>query len=542
MDRRDLPRADWARSPAPGRGGLEHVALGQTRFMTPGVAPDPRGIVLGRYGLLVFPTLEGVVSWLRLYSAESPLDELLSGLEITQARTPLGSREMAVRIPAISSYVLDRAARCALLVGGATYTGTAKHYVKYRDDRSPYGYDAADLTPLPPDATFMVHGEDFTQIYARERDLPLDRLLFRLSRRRIPGGDRLRPDERRELFLVVAHGLGEGVIRYLWRNRVSGRVGLVSPERKSAFDEPGRTRSHLLFRVQELPGRILDLFLATPGIDVFRPLSDNVAVEVGYAHPIDLASCQSLFEATRFYLFWGADDRVDTVAAPLELSAIEHLTRLEITLDHPAVGDTLKLAALDAVGVPIELAPSLTPSRRVVGSLIPLTQAQWLKRLVYFLPQTSLRGHRVALTDRGLLVVASPDVDVIPLGTPLAEITPGLLVPLGFDLVPRVAPDVLARNLGHGAGMFTVFPPTGSPFQIGDAALVPLERRALAKIEIGTVEVMDARAEVAGEPSVTNDPVGRFALWGYRTPARDTQAGVPQLPPGRRGQSGRQGD
>ena len=56
---------------------LEHVAHGQARFMTPGVAPDPRGIVLGRYLLLVFPTLEGVVSWLRLYSHESSLDELV---------------------------------------------------------------------------------------------------------------------------------------------------------------------------------------------------------------------------------------------------------------------------------------------------------------------------------------------------------------------------------------------------------------------------------------------------------------------------------
>jgi hypothetical protein len=520
MDRRDVPGPDWARSPAPGRGGLEQVALGQTRFMTPGVAPDPRGILLGRFGLLVFPTLEGVVSWLRLYSAESPLDELLSSLEIAQVRTPLGSREMAVRIPAISSYVLDRAARCAQLVGGATYTGTAKHFVKYRDDRSPYGYDAADLTPLPPDAALMVHGEDFTQIYARERDLPVDRLLFRLSRRRIAGGDKLRPDERRELFLVVARGLGEGVIRYLWRNRVAGRVGLVSPEGRSAFDEPGRALARLLFRVQDLPARILDLFLATPGIDVFRPVSENVVVEVGYAHPIDLASCQSLFEQTRFYIFWGRADRVDTVAAPLELSAIEHLTRLDIQLEQPAIGDTLKIAALDAVGVPIELAPSLTPSRRVVGSLIPIEQAQWLKRLVYFLPQTSLRGHRVALTDRGILVVASPDVDVIPLGTPLAEVAPGLLVPLGLDLVPRVAPDVLARNLGHGAGLFTVFPTTGAAFQIGDAALVPLERRALAKIELGTAEVMDARAQPPGDPAVINEPVGRFALWGFRAPSQ----------------------
>src|SRR5262245_11349286 len=121
---------------------LEHVAQGQTRFLTPGVAPDPRGVLLGRYCLLTFPTLEGVVSWFRLYSSEASLDELLAGLEITRVRTPLQSREMVIRVPAVSSYACDRAARLTRLVGGSVYTGTTKHFVKYRDDRSPYGYDA----------------------------------------------------------------------------------------------------------------------------------------------------------------------------------------------------------------------------------------------------------------------------------------------------------------------------------------------------------------------------------------------------------------
>ena len=42
---------------------LEHVAQGQMRFFTPGVAPDPRGILLGRFCLMTFPTLEGAVKW-----------------------------------------------------------------------------------------------------------------------------------------------------------------------------------------------------------------------------------------------------------------------------------------------------------------------------------------------------------------------------------------------------------------------------------------------------------------------------------------------
>jgi hypothetical protein len=498
---------------------LEHVALGQSRFMTPGVAPDPRGVLLGRYGVLVFPTLEGVVAWFRLYSSESSLDELLPGMLILQMRTPLQSREMVVRIPATSSYAMDRAARCAHLVGGSAYTGTGKHFVKYRDERSPYGYDATEIKALPAGSDLMLHGDDFTQTYAREGELAFDNLLFRLSLRRQPGADRLADDERNELVLVIARGLGEGVVRYLWRNRVDAEVGLVRPRGKSAFDDLGRRKSYLLARVHELPARILDLFLATPGIDVFRPVASNVAVHVGYSHVIDLGSCTSVFEQQGFYVFWGGqDDRVDVVDGPLELSGIEHLTSIDIDLETPDGQQEAELEQVEAVGVRVELSPSLNPLRHVVGTLIPNERADWIKRLVFMLPPSSLRGHRVAVTDRGILLVATSDTDIVPLGQLLSEIAPGLLVPIGMELVPRVAPDVLARSLGHGAGVYTVFPHDGQPFQVSESAFAPLERRALAKIEVTRAESIDMTVAALGDPSVVNDPVGRFALWGFSTP------------------------
>src|SRR5690242_13587903 len=297
---------------------LEHVAQGQTRFFTPGVAPDPRGILLGRFCLMTFPTLEGAVSWLRLYSSEASLDELMASLTIVKAKTALGSREIVVQIPAITSYAADRAARLARLVGGAIYTGTAKHFVKYRDDRSPYGYDAVDIGALPAQAEFMVHGDEFAQAYAREGELPFERLLFRLSVRKVPGGDRLSPEDRGELYLAVAHGLADGIIRYLWRNRVEAHAGLFSPRAQSAFEDQARERAYMLIRARSLPERILALFLGTPGIDVFRPVGGSAAVAVGYEHPIDLASCASVFPAGTFHLFWPGD-RVDVLPGPLEL-------------------------------------------------------------------------------------------------------------------------------------------------------------------------------------------------------------------------------
>lgn len=515
---------------------LEHVALGQSRFMTPGVAPDPRGVLLGRYGLLVFATLEGVVSWLRLYSAESSLDELLPGMEIVQARTPLQGREMLVRIPAGSSYTMDRAGRCARLAGGLIYTGTSKHFVKYRDDRSPYGYDAVEIHALPQGVDLMIHDEDFTQAYRKEGQLSFENLMFRLSLRRVPGGEKLGADDRAELVLVVARGLGEGVIRYLWRNRVPAEVALVKPRGHSAFGDPGRDTSYLLMRVRNLPERILDLFVATPGIDVFRLAAPRVVVQVGFTHVIDLGSCASLFDEKKFYVFWGrapheghpgrtdarVDVRVDVIDGPLELSSAENLTRIRLDFEHPREHNELDVTAAGEVGVTIQLTPSMAPPRHVIATLIPLEQGPLLKKLVYFLPQSTLRGHRVAITDRGILLISAENIDVVPLGQLLSELAPGLLVPLGMDLVPRVSPDVLARALGHGAGLLTVFPHQGAPFQISESALRPLERRALAKIEVERAALMDTRLEPQGDPQVVNEPVGRFALWGYPAPPKST--------------------
>ena len=506
---------------------LEHVAHGQSRFMTPGVAPDPRGVVLGRYLVIVFPTLEGVVSWLRLYSHEASLDEVVAGLEILRVRTPLMSREMILKILAISSYAGDRAARLARLVGGSIYTGTSKHFVKYRDDRSPYGYDAVEISALPQGAELVVHGDDFVQSYAREGELQLSRLLFRLSLRRVPGANRLGPEDRAELILAIARGLGDGVIRYLWRNKCDGEVGLVTPKNRGAADTASELRgdpSYLLMRVRNLPERILELFLGTPGIDVFRPLSANVAVAVGWAHPVELTSVASLLPDDTFHVFWPGD-RVDLLAGPLELSRLADLTRIDLELEPVREPRQGNVAAPDAVGVALRLAPAAGLARRVTATLVPLAQTAHFKRLVYLLPPPALRGLRVAVTDRGIVVVASQDLDVIPLGALLTELAPGILVPIGLEVVPRVSPEVLAGALGHGSGVLTVFTADGPPFQLPEAKLATLERRTVAKLDAEVVEVQDVALAAPGDPTVVNDPLGRFALWGFPEPEQKQLGG-----------------
>jgi hypothetical protein len=505
---------------------LERVTVGQTRFAMPGVAPDTRGIAIGKYGLCLFPTLEGVVGWLRLYADEDSLDEILPAAKLARLGTPLGGRAFGLTIPAGSSYVLDRAARCAKLAGGQTFTGTARHFVKYRDERSPYGYDVVDLGAGGQSGELVLHGDESSGGYHPAGDLDIAGIILRLSLRRVPGGERLDAEGRSRLLLTVAPGLSQGLIRYLVRNRVDAEVAQVTREKKSAFARPGESDGYMLIRTQDLPERLLAGLMGVPGVSILRPILEHVAVQVGWAHPIQLGSCASLFDRHRLHLFWGEPDQLDQLAGPFVFSQADRLLPLALPGDRAERRAEARAvpAEPDPVGIPVKLVPTLAPPRRVVATLVGWEEAARLKKLIYALPPVLLRGHQVAATERGLLLVCQPSVDVVPLGTLMCEAAPGLLIPLGMDLVPRVATDVLAAALSHqlGApvggqtGRITVFPHQGSPFFVPTTALAPLERRAVAEIPIPespgvpvSVAPTDSKVEIA------NDPVGRFALWGY---------------------------
>src|SRR5687768_10833837 len=97
---------------------LERAALHQTRFRTPGVAPDARGVVLGQKALILFSSLERLVSFLRGYGDDGSLDELLPSMQIRTVITPLRAREVLLSVQAESSYRMDRIAGIAKLAQG----------------------------------------------------------------------------------------------------------------------------------------------------------------------------------------------------------------------------------------------------------------------------------------------------------------------------------------------------------------------------------------------------------------------------------------
>jgi hypothetical protein len=508
---------------------LEPVTLNQTRFNAPGIAADSRGVALGKQGAVLFVSFDALVNWFRVLADEVGLDDLLPSLAVSEVRTPLDSLSYLVTFHADSSYLLDRAARLAALLGGATFTGSGKHFVKYRDPAAPLGYDIDAAFTEPADV--VVYGQSFTQPLRRARALSFDQLIFRLSPRRALVGPAGRPDDGAPLWLAVSPGLAPALLSYLSHNRVPCAATGVEPEgADSAFAErrPAAAR-YLLLRVARLPERIRALCAALPGVTVYRAVTDNVAIEDGYSHPINLAACKSVFRADRFYLFAGAarpGRAVDVVALPPEGGGLplvdgEKLVSLGFDLGAPEAPalPVSRASAPPPIAVTLRLVPSVRAPRRVTGAWLGWEHSAALQRLVFALPPTLLSGCRVAALVDGLLVLAAGSLDVIPLGEPLCELAPSVLAPLGHELIPRLDPALLADRVGGTAGRVVVFRRGAeAPIAVEEGLFEPLGRRMVGRLEVEPRSRAERSAPPVPERATTvhNDSAGLFPLWGYR--------------------------
>jgi len=289
------------------------------------VSPDARGVVLGHRGVVLFPSLDRLVAFLRAYGDEGSLDELIPSLEIRRLVTPLKTREIALSIQAESSYRMDRVAGVAKLAGGLVFTGTSRHFVKYRDAASPLGYDVQQLLDEPAD--LILYHDTFRQAYSYERELAFRDLVVKLTPHRVPPGTRELPSR---LFATAEPGLGAPLVSYLFRWQISARAALAEWPSRSAFEDAPRRL--YVFDLTDVPPRVVDLMASLPGVRVFEPLGPTYAVELGYRHPIALESCASLFDDHTLHLFRG-DGEVELVQPLPPFAPVRSLVRANVSVE-----------------------------------------------------------------------------------------------------------------------------------------------------------------------------------------------------------------
>ena len=499
---------------------LQRIALGQARFNLPGLAADARGAVIGRQLVARFAAVDRLVSFLRLLSAEQSLDDLQPGLRIVYARGGAGTREAIVLLPA-SPELGDVVAHATRLAGGQLFTGAGKHLVQFRDARAPLGYDVDALADTAGD--LILYGAEQTIAYRIESELPLAKLLLRLALVRLHGRGPKAPEG--TIYVTARRGLGTVVAGIL--HRASGYAPEVAGALRAAAalcESAGPSAFSLgtafwIFRIERLPPRLTKLLSTTPGLELYLPVTDNVAVAAGYRHPIHLEACRGSFAVERLHLF---SPRGVTEVAPLPtFAAVEDLIRIRSLSPELVERREAVPAGRPDLAVALRLEPG-GDARPPVAALVPWNQAVWLQRLVYALPPTALRAYQVVLLKRGVLVRAAEMLDGLPFGTLYQLGAPEVLVPLGMQIRPAASPQLLAERLGATDGAMVLFPDRVSPpVRILPEAIVPFDRRLLVEIEpaLANLETVGRREREPDEPiEIENEPLGPMPLWGLGRP------------------------
>lgn len=488
-----------------------------------GLAPDARGIAVGRELLLTFPSIDWLVSFLGGYSDEASLDDLLPTMTLEHARRDGGGHAMLLRCAAADGYAVDRIARLCLAARGELYTGTGAVFLRWRERDAPFGYDLVEPV-VPSGEEVVVVDKTYVARYGTVDRIDPVELIQRLQLRPTPtplGGLASDPEMMglREMALVlVAAGLAERVLRYLWQSEVPMAGYYVHID--------GDKKPSLLLRLRQPPPRTIDVLAGIPGVELLAPVSSRAAVEVGFRHPIALASAQTCFPGEEMFLFRGTAGRVERLSGPPRFVDGRHLvestgvtTLREVT--------QLRDADLNPLKVELQVRTSTMP-REPRGTLIAWEQVGLLRHLVYLIPPSALAAARVVPLNEGVVVLTGSSIGarsaasaagvgagvIVPLGRRLGEVAPGVLLPEGFELWPRVRPTLLRQLLGLGPEDHALFL-GGDPIRVRAEQLLPLDAALVGRLQLVDAQLSDPAAPALGPGEIQNDKLGRFALWGF---------------------------
>ncbi len=486
---------------------------------------------MGREALLVFESLDRLVGFLGAYSREANLDDLVPTLTLERARRTGGGQTFLLRCQAVDGYALDRLMRLAKVTQSPVYAGSGAFFIQTRDRRAPFGYDlevSSSEIDRADDVDVLVVEFEFSMGFSIIEGIDPVELILQLALRPVPlprGGVAEDPElagVREMALLLVAPGISERVLSYLWRVEADMAGVRVQIEEDA--------RSSLLVRLRQPDGHLLDILRAIPGVELLAPVSPRAAVEVGYEHPIHLASVGRSLPGDDMYILRGGVGRVERMDGAPRFVQGRHLVASEVQVRDWA---PRKLAVEELAPLRVELELRATAhAREPRASLVAWRDIELLRRLVYVVPPSALAAARVVALEEGLLVVSgAPRAaaergsdqgfgvgSIIPLGDRLVEIAPGVLVPDGYELWPRVRASLIRELLGLDGDDRVLFRAPGlDPIRVPADEMIALDAAVVGSLQPVDLEAADVTVTDAGPGTIENQSLGRFALWGFKS-------------------------
>lgn len=518
---------------------LEPVAKNQLSFRIAGLFQDGRGVVVGTEAVVVLLSIERVVSLTRLLSEELPLDDLVPTLRIELCKNPLGSTLYLLRFQCRDSLLLDRVARLARLLSAPLCVGAGRHFVAYRDDAAPLGYDAT--TPLAEPGDLAIYTPTLVQPCRKIKELSLRDLVEQLQLLTLPGGllrelaQPQSPDDSPavsepidEIYLTCGTTLLPRLVRYLWQTGASGDLLIPDP-----LPSPEGLPSDRIFRAPIVrlvtpPLSLLLRLLTLPSVRLLRREGSNFLIDLGHAHPLQLTSMQSLFPAADLYLFLagrrGSLRAKSPSKTPLGRFVTPQIAPPGENDDAAQPLQAVRLGSSTSPPPPLKLTLRLVAAHSALqdplsATLIPWHRLATLQRLLGLLSGEAIFSLHAVGLPAGLFCFGSAAVQHLCAGQLFAEVSPQVFVPARTRLLPDLPPSQLRALVQHGDDHLVVFLPAETqPIAVPKSLASPLSLRLLQSL---ATKLPDALIEPAALrdsfPVLHCEPISFFStlpLWG----------------------------
>jgi hypothetical protein len=469
------------------------ISLGEPpRF--PGVRADARNILVADEGLIWLR--EGETP--RRFSSLGDRLAVLLGCLSQKIRLPDqvdvqmddGGRDIFIRLKprdlkAVEpSRFYDDVAEATMLSDGKLYIGQSRTFIQYRDASAPRGYDAEGI-PLPgEDELYLVNSEG-TQVTASSalKSAPYEELLLRIAP--VPA---LGTESPGVIYALAAAPLYRILARYFMDHYLRYRVAQLLNAKGDAS---------VLFEVRPredaptgslVPAFIISYLSALPRTVVLTDASppnagNRLLVEWRYRYPCRLQNVSDAFQSGSLVAFTTSPDYQSLYAAPAptffegdDLTAVKMLSVRPISMTPVTTrkGMTLEL--------PVRLTNDAGPTQLTAALLLEEREVEWMRQLVYKLPEDAFTGYSICLgKERAVLVGDGVPIEALPFGIPMQRVqSTNLFIQLRTRFVPELSWPLLSRVLSIEAEQYT-FLTLDFRLDVPRKAFAPLSKMLVAE-------------------------------------------------------------
>ena len=376
----------------------------------------------------------------------------------------------------------DAASSAARLVEARLYIGQEPHFIQYRDDGAPRGYDLPQFQPPPGKHLLLVaHWGSRSFDPTELSELQLSDFFLRVAPQ--PAAPGPQPET---VYALAPLALYRLLIGYLRAHHL--RYGLARCQ--------SSTGERLLFEIRvhpAAPGRhlvpefVLAHLASLPRLALLETVhqqgTQRLLLQRGHNSPLNLAHIAAAFPTDATVIFASDPCPQNLLISPGPVF-FDGDFLAQVHAPHP---DAQKLSPLpvqdaDHLELPVVLRPDEGPTPPTGALLLSLQEMTWLRQLLYRLPGEAFGDYRLCQGREGavLIGVAHP-IQGIPFGTPLRRLgDTQLFIPLRSRFVPELPWALLARALEISTTAYT-FLTENQRLDLPVDQFYPLSRALLAE-------------------------------------------------------------